>query len=424
MNKELIKAFDILKSVYFENAYANIELNKTLRNKEDNLNYALITKLVYGVLEKDIYLDYVVKNFVKPTTKPIIKLILKLGRYVSEEVNSIPDYTIVNELVNLSKNYGDRYVSGFVNATLKNIIKTQVELPTNKLEYLSVKYSHPVWIIDELLKAKDYNFVENLLAYKLTTLTHIRVLGDYDKFKADLDTDNIKYETTPINTFYVDYDAILNEKYKGRFVPQGIPSIICAKSLEVRPNTLMLDSTSAPGGKTALVAGSDKSVRVVACDLYPHRVDLIKRYVKNLNIENVEAIVQDATKYRDDWKEKFDYVLCDVPCSGTGVINKKPDILLNRTREKLKQITKTQYAILENNSKYVKKGGVLLYSTCSILDAENGQIINKFLQNHKDFELTKIDTRGINVENNNNMFTFYPHISNTEGFFIGRLVRK
>jgi len=424
MNKELATAFSVLKSVYFENAYANIELNKVLRNKEDNLNYALITKLVYGVLEKDIYLEYVVKSFVKPTTKPIIKLILKLGRYVSEEVNSIPDYTVVNELVNLSKNFGDKYVSGFVNATLKNIIKAKVELPTNKLEYLSVKYSHPIWIIDELLKVKDYDFVESLLAYKLTTLTHIRIVGDYDKFVNDLESDGIKYEKTPIETLYVDYDAILNSKYKNRYVPQGIPSIICGKSLEVKPNSIMLDATSAPGGKAALIASGDKTIKVIACDLYPHRVELIKKYMNNLKIENVDTVVQDATKYRDDWKEKFDYVLCDVPCSGTGVINKKPDILLNRTREKLKQITKTQYAILDNCSKYVKKGGVLLYSTCSILDAENGQIINRFLQNHKDFELTKINTRGINVEDNNCKYTFYPHISNTEGFFIGRLIRK
>ena len=163
---------------------------------------------------------------------------------------------------------------------------------------------------------------------------------------------------------------------------------------------------------------------MTACDLYPHRVELIKRYMVSLKINNVDAIVQDATQYRDDWKEKYDFVLCDVPCSGTGIINKKPDILLNRSKEKLKEITETQYKILENNSKYVKKGGVLLYSTCSILDAENGQVISRFLNNHNDFELTEINTCGIAVENNNNMYTFYPHISNTEGFFIGRLTKK
>ena len=128
--------------------------------------------------------------------------------------------------------------------------------------------------------------------------------------------------------------------------------------------------------------------------------------------------------FNKNFENAFDFVLCDVPCSGLGVVNKKPDILLNRTPETLNEITKTQYAILDNNSKYVKNGGVLVYSTCSVLKEENNDIIAKFLQNHKDFSLTPIDTFGLNVINENNCYTFYPNVSGTEGFFIGRLIRK
>ena len=146
MNKELDISFRLLKSVYFDGAYANIELNKVLNNKEPDVNYGLVTKLVYGVLERDIYLEYAIKKYIKPDTKPIIKLLFKIGRYIKENIKSIPDYTNVNELVNISKNYGDRYVSGFVNATLKNILRNDVKLPSEGTnEYLSIKYSYPKW---------------------------------------------------------------------------------------------------------------------------------------------------------------------------------------------------------------------------------------------------------------------------------------
>lgn len=427
MNKEINIAFSILKNVYFDGAYANIELNKVLRNKDNNVNYALITKLVYGVLERDIYFEYVIKDFTKPNTKPVIKLLFKLGRYIKEEVNSIPDYTIVNELVNISKKYGDRFVSGFVNATLKNILKSDVKYPKeNTDEYLSIKYSYPLWIIKELLKCKSYDFVKEMLETNLTNLTHIRLIKEVDKFKDDLTTNNIYFEVTPLSdTLYVDYNKIIdNPIFINRYVVQGLPSLICSRALGVKPNSKVLDTCAAPGGKSAVIASIDKSIEVISCDIHSHRVLLIENYMKKLGLNNVKAVKQDATVFNKEWENKFDYVLCDVPCSGIGVVNKKPDILLNRDLNGLKLITKTQIDILNNCCKYVKSGGILLYSTCSIMPQENEEILNKFLSTHKEFELTEINTFGVNVENNNFMYTFYPNVSNTEGFFIGRLVKK
>ncbi len=146
--------------------------------------------------------------------------------------------------------------------------------------------------------------------------------------------------------------------------------------------------------------------------------------MKKLGLNNVEAVKQNAVEYRSDWSEKFDYVLCDVPCSGVGVINKKPDIVLNRNPQDIVSLASTQYKILSNNSKYVKSGGILQYSTCSILKEENQDVINRFLKENPQFELTPIRTYGVNVKNQNNMYTFYPHISGTEGFFIARMKRK
>ncbi len=426
MNKELALSYDILKKVYFENTYANILLNKS---KSADVNFALVTKIVYGVIEKDIYLDYVVKQNVKNIPKPSVMLLLKLGTFVLQNINSIPSYALVNELVNISKTECDRFVSGFINATLKNISKNSVKLPPKSLnitKFYSIKYSTPEWIVKHLLDIFDEAELEKYFETILTDLTHVRVLKDIEYFKKLLDNNQIKYEISPLeDCLYVDYAKLLNHNDLSEYYTvQGLPSVICAKALDVVPNSLVLDCTGAPGGKSGVIGSTHNSVDVTCADLHPHRVMLISQYMKKLGLDNVHAIRQDAIIYREDWKEKFDYVLCDVPCSGVGVINKKPDIVLNRTPQDIPALASTQFKILSNNSRYVKHGGILQYSTCSILREENENVVNRFLKANPDFSLTTINTYGVNVKNQNNMYTFYPHISGTEGFFIARMIRK
>ena len=139
---------------------------------------------------------------------------------------------------------------------------------------------------------------------------------------------------------------------------------------------------------------------------------------------NVKTCVYDGTKFNEKWSEQFDYVVCDVPCSNLGVSRKKPDVFLNKSLADVKTLAGVQYQILNTSANYVKHGGILQYSTCTILDNENKDIINKFLANHKDFELLPINVDGLNITNEDNMYTFYPNLTNTEGFFIGRLRRK
>lgn len=434
MNKELNIAFEVLQKVYFEGAYASIELNKALT---EDINKAIVTKIVYGVLEEDIYLSYAVSKFVTKTPKPKVLLVLKIATYVSQNINSIPPFALTNECVEITKKVADKYTAGFVNATIKNIIKTKVNLPNPKVnfaKYLSVKYSYPTWYVDELIKNFGTKFTEELLAFKPTTSTHIRVVRQTNttleqsvKMFIDLlQSNNIDYQLTQIgSTMYVDYSELLkHEDLTKYYVVQGLPSIVTALSVGVKPNDKVLDATSAPGGKACLMAEVDESVRVTACDLHVHRVGLIRKYAQSLGLANVRPLMCDATKYNAEWEQLFDCVLCDVPCSGMGVVTKKPDILLNRSMQDVNELAGLQYQILNNNAKYVKKGGVLVYSTCSIMPQENEKVLTKFLQSHDDFELTPINTYGINVTNKDNMYTFYPHLTKTEGFFIGRLVRK
>lgn len=426
MNKELSTSYEILKKVYFENTYANILLNK---HKTEDANFALITKIVYGVIEKDIYLEFVVKQNVKNIPKPSVMLLLKIGTFVLKNINSIPSYALVNEIVNLSKADFDKYISGFINATLKNISNNPVKLPPKSLnisKYYSIVYSYPEWIVKKLLEVFSETELEKYFNASLADLTHVRVLKNIEDFKLLLSNNQIKYDISPLDDcLYVDYAKLLNHNnLSDYYIVQGLPSVICAKSLGVTPNSHVLDCTGAPGGKSGVIGSLDKSVDVTCADLHPHRVMLITKYMRKLGLSNVHAIIQDATVYRDDWKEKFDYVLCDVLCSGIGVINKKPDIVLNRTPQDIPALASTQYKILSNNSRYVRSGGVLLYSTCSILREENEEVVKRFLKSNPEFELTEINTFGVKVKNQDNLYTFYPHISGTEGFFIARMIRK
>lgn len=425
MNKELKISYDILKKVCFEKSYVSIELNKVINSTTD-INVALVTKIVYGVLEKDITLDYFIGQFIKKQPSIEIMILLKMVAYISKAVNSIPDFALVNEIVTIAKKV-DFHCSGFVNAVSKKLIANDIKLPSKKdyTKYLSVKYNYPEWVITELLKTHDRDFVEDLVSKELTTLTHIRV--NLDKitpveFKSKLKELDIHYEDSYYDyTMYVEYSKLLKTDLNDLYIVQGLPSIITCNVLGADKGRV-LDVCSAPGGKAVYLA-QNRNLEVYACDIHHHRVELVKKYAHSVGVRNIKTFVQDGTKLNEGWKEKFDFVMCDVPCSNLGVSRKKPDVFLNKSLDDVSTLAGLQYKILENSANYVKKGGVLQYSTCTILDNENKSVIMKFLKNHKDFKLTPININGLNLVNKDNMYTFFPNLTSTEGFFIGRLIR-
>lgn len=432
MNKELYYSYLVLKKIYIEKAYAGIELNKVIKLHKNEINTGLITKIVYGVIENDIYLDYVISKFVTKKADESINIILKIGAFAKENINSIPNFALVNELVNLTKKYENKFAGGFVNATLKNILKTPVELPDKNKDivaYLSIKYSYPVWLVRSLLKDYKEDLTEELLAKKLTTLTHIRVLEDkitIEDFKKYLKDKNIEFKESALsNLFYVDYEKLLDYKeLENYYIVQGLPSIITANNLCINKAVNILDLCSAPGGKSVLIAQNNPYANIISADVYAHRIKLVEQYASRYGIKNITPVLNDASKLKSDWVDKFDYVLCDVPCSNIGVVGKKPDVLLNRKEENLKELSKLQYKILSTASKYVKKGGILVYSTCSILKDENINIIDKFLEENKEYKAIPVETYGVKIVDEDNTALFLPNISETEGFFIGRLKRN
>ena len=431
MNKELNYSYNILYRVYIKNSYLGVELNNALFGVEDGVNKGLITKISYGVVERDIALDYIINQFVNREPSPEIALILKIGVYAGIFLNSIPKYTIVNELVELSKRF-DKNASGFVNATLKNILNGKITFPDKEkdyINYLSVKYSYPKWILNTLFKYFEKDKVFKILSTKITELTHIRVNTTeitVDNFKQELLKNDIKYQNSVLDfTLYVDYEKLITHKNLSKYyIVQGLPSIITALNAVADRTTTVLDVCSAPGGKSVLIAMLNNKYKVTSLDIHKHRLDLVENYAKKYGVHNVTCKLNDATKLNEEFIDKFSSVLVDVPCSGSGVIVKKPDILINRKEENVKELVSIQKQILETSAKYVKPGGILTYSTCSILPCENQEIIAEFLKNHNEFSVVPVNTYGVNVVADDYGVTFFPYVSNTEGFYIGRLVRN
>lgn len=424
MNKELKISYNILKQIYFNNAYSSIELNKY--SAVEDINFGLVTKIVYGVISNDEKYNYYLNQFFKKAPKKQVTLILKIACFVKFEINSIPDFALTNELVNLAKSCELKPYSGFINAVIKNILKTDFKLDDklDNVTRLSVTYSKPVWFIEFLINSYGLEDAVKILSANLTDSTHIRIntnLITVENFIKILEQNNVEYSMSVLNdALYVNYEKLIKlPKLNKYYTPQGITSMLVSRQC-IGKN--ILDACSAPGGKAVYIATLNPNSTVFACDVHPHRVELINSYANRMEINNVKTCVIDATKFNPEFNNKFDVVLLDVPCSGLGVINKKPDILLKKPTN-LTELQNLQLKILKNNAQYVKVGGEIVYSTCTINPGENQDVLNKFLNDNKNFSVVPVECFSIDAVGNN-FKTFLPHISKTEGFFIGRIKRN
>lgn len=436
--------FNVLLKVYRDNAYASIELDKVLKylSKESNDdNAAYITKLFYGVIEKSTQFDYIISDIVDKQPKLPVKILIKMGLYQLKYMN-VPSYAAINNIVNLTKKIGKAGVSGFINAVLRKVEKYETAFKSDTLEYLSFTYSVPMWLTKLIVNDYGYEFTKNFLNYDLPTQAHIRVnLNNISRTEFELkypflDEYKSKYG------YYATRNMIKLMDNKD-YIIQSLSSMIATKSYcevltlakeqglnqcelknckqfktnNIFPTSKMddlkldiLDLCSAPGGKAIYLKELFPNSSVFACDIHPHRVELIKKYAKFVG-SDIFVQLNDAIVLNNNWINEFDLVLCDVPCSGIGVIKSKPDILLNRQENDIIDIVSLQTKIINTAANYVKKDGFLCYSTCTILKVENENMIEKFLINNKNF--IKIDSLPD--------IKLFPQIDNCDGFYIARL---
>ena len=422
-NARLI-AVNALIKVNKENAYSNITLDKYLSCTDiSDKDKALATTLFYGVLDRKITIDYVISKFSKTPVKklsPITAEAIRIAIYQLLFLERIPESAAVNESVNIVKRSKEARNSGFVNAVLRNIIRNPVELPSgDSVKELSVRYSCPEWIIESFIA--DYgkeNAVELLKSGNEAPPVILRV----NTLKTDakgLITALLEEGITAREHEFIENALVLENGFdirqsnlykKGFYHIQDTASQLIVTKLSLKSGERVFDLCAAPGGKSFTMAEimGDKG-EIVACDLYEKRVNLIDKGAKRLGLNSIKPQVSDATAFNKDLS-LFDAILCDVPCSGLGVLRRKPEIKYKNVGD-FTDLQKIQREILSNAVNYLKENGRILYSTCTLRRAENEEMIADFLKENKNFTLEY-------------EHTFMPHIDGTDGFYCALLYKK
>ena len=406
------------------------------RDRLDSRDAALATRLCYGVLQNRGKLDFYLKQLLTGKLKdlhPVVRDILHLGLYQICELDKIPDSAAVNESVGLAKKYcKNPKASGLVNGVLRNAVRSRQQLK-EPISYAD-RYSHPDGLIS-LLKANlpkgklEPMLIANNAAPQ--TLVQVNTLRTTTQaLTRRLAGEGVKAEPHGwmrdclVLSGTGSIDTLPSFK-EGLFYvqdPAAKLSVLCAKL--PKADIRVLDCCSAPGGKSfAAAIAMEGHGQITSCDVHEHKTALIENGAARLGLANITVRCQDATKQVAQWVDAMDAVIADVPCSGLGIIRKKPDIRY-KNLEELSKLPELQLAILENQATYVKKGGVLLYSTCTVLKAENEEIVEAFLEKHSDFYTEPLELPEVFPENRSGMLTLIPGEYDTDGFFICRLRRK
>lgn len=433
-------AVKVLYKIEKEDGYTNIVLDEILNKNREKLNskdIGLISEIIYGTITWKLTIDEIIKKHSKIKMKKIsawILNILRIGIYQIVFLDKIPKSASVNESVNLAKKYGHKGSSNFVNALLRKIEKTDYQeffTIENDVERISKTTSMPEWIIEELLKEKSVQEVEEICkASNLRPKVNIRVNKlkiSKNELEKLLEEEKIEFSEGILKDFLI-LEKVKNienlDLFKnGYFTIQDEMAGLIAQILEPKENEKILDCCSAPGGKTTYIAElMNNKGYIEAWDIHDHRLKLVENTSKRLGINIIKTKLQDATIYNDEYFEKFDKLLLDVPCLGLGVLKRKPDIKWKRKKEDIEEITLIQKNILQTCSNYVKKGGEIIYSTCSILKNENQDIIQEFLNNNLNFQLKKINCHELNLIDQN--YISLQQNKNNDGFFICKLLKK
>lgn len=424
-------ALKVLYDVDKNDAYSNIALDEALKQARRNFyeidqrDIGFISEIVYGTISWRLTIDEVIKKYSNVRIKkisPWILNILRMSIYQILFLDKVPKSAAVNEGVNLAKRYGHKASSNFVNAILRKVEKKDYEEffeIKDDVERISKTTSMPVWIVEELLKQNTLQEAEKICeASNLKPKLSIRVntlKTNRETLKKELEKEKIKVKEGETERFLLLEEAKnienLEPFQKGEFIVQDEAAGYIANVLNPQQNEKVLDACSSPGGKTTYMAELMNNQGIIkAWDLHDHRVKLVDKAAKRLGITIIETEVKDASIYEETYFEFFDKILLDVPCLGIGVLKRKPDIKWKRKKEDIEKIIKIQKAILENCSQYLKIGGELVYSTCSILKEENEDIIDAFIKNNKNFEIQE----KIQIYQN----------EKTDGFFICKIQKN
>lgn len=413
--------------------YSNIALDNALTKYRDlrDIDRRFISALYYGVIERKITLDAIIE---RQSSRPMDKLnmtlrqILRMGLYQLLYMDSVPESAAVNESVKLAQSLKNQGAAGFVNALMRSFIRSGQKLPKSgvKLKDLSIEYSCPEWIVklwtDEYGERTALEMLKNSIGRAPMTAKLNTCKFPLNEILEELSRDGVSAKILPdcegsAELLGCGHVEKLAAYQKGMLHIQDLSCQICCRELTPRAGETVLDLCSAPGGKAFTIAEiMGDSGRVMAYDLHPNRVRLIASGAKRLGLESISAAANDAKIFNENIP-LADKILCDVPCSGLGVIRRKPEIKY-RPEEELLGLSRTQPEILATSARYLKPGGELVYSTCTLRRAENDLVVEQFLDENSDFESVKLN------DFTDWKVTITPEMFGSDGFFIAKIRRK
>lgn len=427
------KALLAIEDIFDNGAYSNIALNNQLSNSSvQDKDKGLITEIVYGTIAKKISLEWYLSHVIKDRDKldKWVYYLLMISLYQIHYLDKVPSHAIVNDAVAIAKNRGNkRGAEKFVNAILRQL--TDGELPSfdsikRKSKRLSVTYSIPTWLVTKLIEQfGDERALAIMESLSLHSKASVRVVNpqEFDTIKEALDALPSPVAPTALTK---DSGYFANNQYfqNGQITIQDETSQLVAPTLAIQGDELILDACSAPGGKTCHMASYLTSGKVVALDIHEHKLALVEENAERLGVsDKIETKALDAREVHKHFAEDtFDKILVDAPCSGIGLIRRKPDIKYTKDIQDLESLQAVQLEILASVCQTIRKGGIITYSTCTIFDEENFQVVEKFLESHSNFEQVELKHTQADIVKDGCLLVT-PEQYQTDGFFISQFRR-
>lgn len=438
-------AVKTLHDIEEKKSFSNIKLNNYFKQYDpEPVDRAFATEILYGTVRWKLKIDYIIQKFSKLKIEKISPWVLSCIRSAVYQVffmDKVPEFAAVNQAVELVK-LKDKKASSFVNGVLRNILRNRSEFDNIKIKdrtkRLSIEYSHPEWFVDKFIKLHGENFVRNLMEVNNTPpqlIIRVNTLKcSIEELIERLTSKGIECERGRVEEALIlhGFNSIeKSEEFRsGLFTIQDESSMLAVKILDPKPNEKILDLCSAPGGKSTGMAQLMKNKgEIISLDIHEHKLALVDKNAERLGVNIIKTRLKDSTVFDEEYLDYGDRVLLDAPCSGLGLIRKKPEIRWSIKPEDIMELQKVQMRIIDNASKYVKKGGILLYSTCTISREENEDIIENFVKENPNYQLEDIsefisDKITGDESQSTGYIKLFPHIHSMDGFFIAKLIRK
>lgn len=443
-DKARFVAVSTLFDIDQKKAYSNIRLGEYFKKYDlTPMDRAFASEILYGTIRWRIKIDYLIKKFSKTKLRDMNKWTLNSIRAAIYQIyfmDKVPEFAAVNQAVEITK-IRDKRATAFVNGVLRNILRNKEEFynikEKDKIKRYSIEYSHPEWMVQKFISSFGEDFSKKLMeANNIPPEMNIRV--NTLKLTRDELVHVMEEKGVEVKKSFVEEGLKLRgfnmiekseEMSNGLMTVQDESSMLVAKILDPKPDEKIIDLCSAPGGKTTHIAQiMNNKGEITAFDVHGHKLKLVNENAERLGINIIKTKLQDASEYLNDYADYADRVLIDAPCSGIGLMRKKPEIRWNITEKDIYTLQELQYAIIKNGARYVKKGGILVYSTCTITREEDEEILKRFLMEHNNFEVEDIcsltpeeirsDTCG------KGYIKLFPNAHGTDGFFISKLIRK